>query len=161
MVDFQLNEEQQMICDTVGAFAREEIRPAARSADESGEIPPALVAKVWDLGLVRGAIPESYGGDGGDRSAVAGAIVSEELGYGDLSIALHSLAPRLLAYPVLEMGTDAQRGEFLSRFTLGDFAAGAAAVMEPRWDFDLTDLQTTCSRVGGDYVLTGSKCVVP
>jgi len=40
MIDFELSEEQQMIRDSVGAFAREEIRPAARPADESGAIPP-------------------------------------------------------------------------------------------------------------------------
>ncbi len=39
MIDFELSEEQQMIRDSVGAFAREEIRPAARPADETGAIP--------------------------------------------------------------------------------------------------------------------------
>src|SRR5207253_4615007 len=46
------------------------------------------------LGLVASAIPESYGGFGDEPSALTGAIVLEELGYGDLSIALHALAPR-------------------------------------------------------------------
>ena len=50
MVDFELSEEQQMIRDTVGSFAREQIRPAARPADESGSIPAGLVSKRgnWD-----------------------------------------------------------------------------------------------------------------
>ena len=43
------------------------------------------------------------------RSAVTSAIVAEELAYGDLAIALHMLAPRLIAFPVLEMGTEDQR----------------------------------------------------
>ena len=62
MLSFDLSEEQQMIRDTVGAFAREQIRPAARAADESGEIPAALVTQAWQLGLVQGPIPESLGG---------------------------------------------------------------------------------------------------
>ena len=62
MVDFQLSEEQQMIRDTIGAFACDEIRPAARLADENAKIPPELTEKIWQLGLVRGAIPETYGG---------------------------------------------------------------------------------------------------
>ncbi len=161
MIDFQLTEEQQMIRDTIGAFARDEIRPAARTADESGRIPAEVIAKVWELGLVRGAIPESYGGDGGERSAVTGAVVAEELGYGDLSVALHALAPRLLAYPILEMGTDAQKDKYLKRFTAPKFAAASAAVMEPRWDFDLTELATTCRAGGAGFVLNGTKCVVP
>jgi len=161
MIDFELSEEQQMIRDTVGAFARDEIRPAARPADESGDIPAALVAKIAELGLVRGAIPESYGGDGGERSAVTGAIVAEELGYGDLAIAIHCLAPRMLAYPVLEMGTEEQKARLLKRLASPAFVAATAAVMEPRWDFDLTDLKTAAKRDGASWILSGVKCAVP
>jgi acyl-CoA dehydrogenase len=161
MIDFELTEEQQMIRDTVGAFAREEIRPAARPADESGTIPPALVARLWELGLVRGAIPEAFGGDGGERSAVTGAVVAEELGCGDLAIALHAFAPRLVAYPVLEMGTDAQKRAHLGRFTGREFAPASAAVIEPRWDFDLTALATVAREDGRGWILSGAKCTAP
>ncbi|HSZ22092.1 MAG TPA: acyl-CoA dehydrogenase family protein, partial [Candidatus Sulfotelmatobacter sp.] len=138
MIDFELSEEQQMIRDSVGAFAREEIRPAARPADESGTIPAALISKAWQFGFVSGAIPEKFGGGGDARSAVTGAIVAEELGFGDISIALHVLAPRLFAFPIVEMGTDDQRAKYLKRFAGSDFAAATAAVMEPRFDFDLS-----------------------
>jgi acyl-CoA dehydrogenase len=161
MVEFQLTEEQQMIRDTVAAFALDEIRPAARPADESGEIPADLTAKIWELGLVRGPIPESYGGDGGERSAITGAIAAEELGYGDLSIALHSLAPRLFAYPILEMGTAEQKTSYLKQFTGPKYAAAGAAILEPRWDFDLTELATRARRDGNAFVLSGRKCAVP
>ncbi len=161
MVDFQLTEEQQMIRDTIGAFAKDEIRPAARPADESCAAPDELIQKIWELGLVRGPIPEEYGGDGGERSAVTGAVVAEEMAYGDLSIALHSLAPRLFAYPLLEMGTEDQKKTHLSRFTGPKFAAGTAAIIEPRWDFDLTELATTATRDGNSFVISGTKCCVP
>ena len=161
MIDFELSEEQQMIRDSVGAFAREEIRPAARPADESGNIPAPLIAKAWQLGLVSGPVPEKFGGGGDARSAVTGAIVAEELGFGDLSIALHVLAPRLFAFPIVEMGTDQQRAKYLTQFTGANFAAATAAVMEPRYDFDLTALQVAAKRTGADYVLNGAKCNVP
>jgi acyl-CoA dehydrogenase len=161
MIDFELSEEQQMIRDSVGAFAREEVRPAARPADESGEIPPGLIAKTWQFGLVSGAIPEKFGGNGDVRSAVTGAIVAEELAFGDLSIALHALAPRLFAFPILEMGTEEQRAKYLKAFTGADFVAATAAVMEPRFDFDLTALQVTSKSDGAGYILNGAKCLVP
>ncbi|MGH7814374.1 MAG: acyl-CoA dehydrogenase family protein [Candidatus Binataceae bacterium] len=161
MVDFELSEEQQMIRDTVGSFARERIRPAARPADESGKIPPELIEQAWQLGLTSGAIPEKLGGGGDARSAITGAVVAEELGYGDLSIAIHALAPRLVAFPILEFGTDEQRGAFLKRFTGAKFAAAAAAVAEPRFDFDPTAMQTTAKSGGGGWVLNGAKCFVP
>ena len=149
MIDFELSEEQQMIRDSVGAFAREEIRPAARPADESGTIPAALISKAWQFGFVSGAIPEKFGGGGDARSAITGAIVAEELGFGDISIALHVLAPRLFAFPIVEMGTDDQRAKYLKRFAGADFAAATAAVMEPRFDFDLSAQQVSAKRDGG------------
>jgi acyl-CoA dehydrogenase len=161
MIDFQLTEEQEMIRDSVGAFAREEIRPAARPADESGAIPAALVAKAWQFGFVSGSIPEKFGGGGDARSAVTGAIVAEELGFGDVSIAMHLLAPRLFAFPILEMGTEQQRAMHLKRFTAADFVPATAAVMEPRFDFDLSALQVSARRDGGGFVLNGAKCYVP
>ncbi len=160
MIDFELTEEQRMIRDTVGAFAREVIRPSARAADESGAIPADVVAKAWELGLVRGAIPEKFGGDGGDRSAVTGAVAAEELGYGDFSIASHVLAPRLLAFPIIECGTDSQR-ELLRKFTGRNFFAASAALMEPRYDFDPTALEATARRDGTGWILNGTKCCVP
>src|SRR5438034_10821633 len=84
MVSFQPTEEQQLIRDTVASFAREQIRPVAREADETGHIPGALVRQAWELGLVQSTIPEAFGGAGESPSAVTGALVSEELGWGDL-----------------------------------------------------------------------------
>lgn len=161
MTSFELTEEQKMMRETVGAFASDEIRPAARPADEDGAIPAALVAKGWDLALVRGAIPEQFGGYGDARSAVSGAVVAEELAWGDLSIAIHLLAPRLLAFPVLEMGTEEQQREFLPAFGTDDFFPATAALMEPRYDFDAPDLAATAESKGGGFALSGVKCIVP
>jgi alkylation response protein AidB-like acyl-CoA dehydrogenase len=161
MVSFELSDEQKMIRDTVAAFANDEIRPAARPADESGKIPAALIAKSWELALVRGAIPETFGGYGDTRSAVTGAILAEELAFGDLSIAIHALAPRLMAYPVMEMGTDEQRARILKGFATDEFAAGSAALMEPRFDFDAAALTTVARPADGGYVIDGAKCSVP
>src|SRR5215471_15901626 len=113
MISFDLSDEQKMVRDTVAAFAIEQIRPAARAADESGSLPAELLARSWELALVRGCIPENAGGYGDPRVAVTGAIVAEELAFGDLSFALHALAPRLMAFPLIEMGTDQQRARYL------------------------------------------------
>ncbi len=79
MIDFELTEEQQMIRDTVGAFAIEQMRPAAREADETGNAPADLIEKLWELGVVvQSAIPEKFGGAGDTRSAVTGAVIAEE-----------------------------------------------------------------------------------
>jgi len=161
MVNFQPTEEQELIRDTVASFAREQIRPAAREADESGEVPDALVQQAWELGLVQSGIPEAFGGHGDSRSAVTGALVCEELGWGDLSVALHLLAPRLVAYPIAELGTEAQQRQVLPRYTGKAFNPGSAALMEPSIRFDIHELATTATRRNGDVILEGSKCYVP
>ncbi len=161
MVSFQPSEDQQLIRDTVAAFAREQVRPHAHDADENGVIPSDVVQQGWDLGLVQSAIPEAYGGAGDTRSVVTGALIAEELAWGDLSMALHLLAPRLVVYPVLEMGTPDQKERILKTYAGAQFCPGTAAVMEPRFDFDLAALSVTARRDNGAYVINGAKCYVP
>ncbi|MEW6300772.1 MAG: acyl-CoA dehydrogenase family protein [Thermodesulfobacteriota bacterium] len=160
MVSFQPNEEQQLIRDTVASFAREQIRPAARAADETGHIPEALVQRSWALGLVQSTIPEAFGGAGEAPSAVTGALVCEELGWGDLSVALHLLAPRLVTHPLIAFGSEAQKQSVLPCYTGPTFTAGTAAVMEPRFHFDVNEPATTAVRSQDDFVLNGAKCYV-
>ncbi len=161
MISFQPTDEQRLIVDTVAAFTRERIRPCAHEADETGVVPGDLIEQGWALGLVQSVIPEIYGGAGDTRSAITGALVAEELAWGDLAIALHLLAPRLIAYPVLEMGTAEQRTPILKTYAGARFCPGSAALVEPRLDFDPTALATTATRQNGSYVLNGSKCFVP
>ncbi len=161
MIDFELTEEQQMIRDTVGAFALEQMRPAAREADETGKVPAALIEKLWELGVVQSAIPEKFGGAGDTRSAVTGAVIAEELGYGDVGIAAHALAPRLFAFPILEAGTEEQRERYLKKFAAPKFVPATAALLEPRFDFDTTMLAASICRDGAGLLLNGRKCFVP
>jgi acyl-CoA dehydrogenase len=161
MVSFQPSEDQQLIRDTVAAFAKEQVRPLAHDADETGEIPSSVIQQGWDLGIVQSAIPEAYGGAGDTRSVITGALIAEELAWADLSIALHLLAPRLVVFPVLEMGTPEQQERILKTYAGAQFCAGSAAVMEPRYDFDLSALAATATRDNGAYVINGAKCFVP
>lgn len=161
MVSFQPNEEQQLIRDTVATFAKEQIRPLARECDEKGAVPTSLLQQGWELGLAQSAIPEDCGGSGDVRSAITSSLVIEELAWGDLSIATHMLAPRLLVYPVIDCGTAEQKKRVLKRFTGAQFTAGTAAVMEPRWDFDLSEIAATAKHQDDTYILNGAKCYVP
>ena len=160
MFNLELTDEQELIRETVSSFAREQIRPIARECDESGVIPEALIQKGFDLGLIQSAIPEEHGGFGEERSAVTGCIVAEELACGDLSIALHLLTPRLVAYPLVDGGTPAQKSRYLPGFS-DKFRAATAAVVEPRFDFDPACPDTTARQEDGSWILNGEKCFVP
>ena len=161
MVSFEPSDEQKLIRDTVAAFAREQVRPQARPSDESGEIPSALVQQGWELGLTQALVPEEFGGTGEAHSAVTSVLLIEELAWADLSIACHLLAPRLVVIPVVEAGTEAQRRAVLPQYATTNFTAGTAAVVEPRWDFDLASLAVTALPRNGNFVLQGRKCFVP
>ena len=115
-MNFRPTEEQQLIRETVASFAREQIRPAARDADETGQIPGALVQHAWDLGLVQSTIPEAFGGAGDSPSALTGALVCEELGWGDLAVALHVLAPWLVTHPLIALGSEEQQQQVLPTY---------------------------------------------
>ncbi|HWP66626.1 MAG TPA: acyl-CoA dehydrogenase family protein [Candidatus Limnocylindria bacterium] len=161
MVNFKPTEEQELLRDTLQNFAREVIRPQAREADENDRIAPELVQKGWELGLVQAAIPEEHGGYGGTRSAVGSAIELEELAYGDLATTMHLVAPRLFTVPLIVAGTPEQRAAWLPRFCNGAFTPATAAFVEPVWNFDPRKPATRAERRGGDYVITGKKCLVP
>jgi len=161
MIDFQLDEEQQLIQETVSSFAKEQIRPAAHDADETEQIPAALVDQAWELGLIQSSIPEAYGGYGAAATAVTGTIVAEGLAAGDLAIAMHLLSPRLVVDAVMHLGNDEQQAEVLPTYCGEKFVPGSAAVCEPRWDFSLQGLATTATKSGDEYVLNGEKCLVP
>ena len=144
MFDLELTDEQKLVQETVSSFARGR-DPAARTRlRRVGQHPRRTSSrKGFELGLVHSAVPEEHGGYGEERSAVTGAIVAEELGWGDLSIALHLLAPRLLAYPVLDLGSAAQQKQTSCRASRAEFYAATAAVVEPRFGLRPSDLATT------------------
>jgi acyl-CoA dehydrogenase len=160
MIDFEPNEDQSLIRDMVRQFAENEIRPNARTCDEAGAVQANILESAHELGLVANALPEAQGG-GGERSAVTGCLIAEELAWGDLSIALSILSPSLLGLPVADFGTEAQQASVIPNLLGGSYAPGSLAWVEPRFGFDPLKPQTTAKRDGDEYVLDGAKCFVP
>lgn len=161
MFDLEPTEDQKLMVQTAREIAKNEMDPAAHDADEAAKLPDGFLKKSWELGLACAAIPEKYNGASMDRSAVTGAMILEELGAGDASMAFAMLSPATVAYPVLDYGTDQQKDIVLPACTGADFPKLTAALMEPHFDFDPTSLRTTAIRSGSSYVLNGVKCLVP
>jgi acyl-CoA dehydrogenase len=160
MYSFEPNDEQKMLMDAVRRFAVNELRPAAREADESAQLSHDLVGKGWELGILQASIPDAYGGFG-DRSAVTGVLATEELAYGDLSAAFAIGTPALFALPVLLGGSDAQKRQYLPQLAAGDWRPYTSAFTEYYFDFDPLCLRTTAICQGDRYVLNGEKAFVP
>jgi len=160
MYSFEPTEEQKMLIDAVSRYATSDLRKASHDAEENKELPPKLISKGWELGVLQASIPEAYGGFG-ERSAVTGALAAEELAYGDLAGAMAVGMPGLFALPILLAGSEEQKKEYLGPIIEADWKAYTAALIEPSYDFDASDLKTTATAKGSDFLLDGEKTFVP
>jgi alkylation response protein AidB-like acyl-CoA dehydrogenase len=161
-MNFTLNEEQQMLADTVGRFVDAEYGFESRRK-RLASLPPgspgfseALWRQLADMGLFALNVPEAHGGIGG--GPVEAMIVMEALGRGlvvEPYITTGVIAPRLLA----AHGSEAQKDRFLHQIAEGK-ARFALAVLEPRGRYDLHDVHTRAQRVGDGWRLDGAKSVV-
>lgn len=161
MIDFTPTDEQHMLVDTVRRYAANDVRPAAHEADETGAFPAEVLRRGWELGILPGNIPEEYGGFADTYSAVTAVLAYEELAVGDLALALHLMAPALVAVPVLLCGTPAQQAQLLPRFLDETPPPVTAAWIEPRINFDPAHLHTRATGSGPEKMLQGDKTYVP
>jgi butyryl-CoA dehydrogenase len=155
-MDFQLNEEQQMVRQMARDFAEKELKPRAAETDESGHLPMQVIKKMAPLGLLGLPVPEEYGGPGID--SISAAIVIEEIGRAcgstGLSIAAHN---GLGLWPIVAFGSEAQKRRWIPRLMSGEIL-GALALTEPGAGSDLGGgVRTGAVRVGDSWVVNGSK----
>jgi alkylation response protein AidB-like acyl-CoA dehydrogenase len=84
-MELALSDEQRMLQEMARNFARKEIDPVATAIDADEAIPPALIAKLAELGFFGLLIPTRYGGLG--ENLTTGCLVLEEIGKASPSIA--------------------------------------------------------------------------
>ncbi len=157
-MDFDLSPEQELVRDTVEAFARERVAPVAAELDLEARFPYELVAELAALGLMGLPIPEQYGGAGGDT--VSYAIAIEELTRVDSSVAITVAAHTSLgAMPILLFGTEEQRMRWLPDLASGRRLA-AFGLTEPGAGSDAGATRTTAELRNGSWVINGSKLFI-
>ncbi len=158
---FALSEEQRTMKETVARLMKDLVADRAHEMDEKKAIPAGCIQKIWELGGVLSVIPEEFGGYGMDYSPVMNAIILEELAAADMGVAIAATVPAMFLLPVLEMGTENQKKEYIPPYCGGDFKPCTAAVNEPRFRFDPVELETKAIKKGGAYIINGTKCFVP
>ncbi len=161
LFDLNITEEQQMIRDSVRAFAQDALRPAAHDADEQLRLDDALVAQANELGLVSFCVPEALGGAATERSPVTNLLIAEDLGNGDMGLALGILAPLSVANALTHWGSATQQSDYLPAFCADKPPVATIAVNEPVPLFNPHVLATTATQRGSDWVLNGVKAGVP
>src|SRR6202030_2754188 len=103
-------------------------------------------------------IPSEYGGAGLD--AIAFAICVEELAQACASTSvIVDVHTSVGSEPILLFGIEGQKRKWLPRLASGELL-GAFALTEPASGSDAASLQSTARRVGGSYVLNGTKTFI-
>jgi citronellyl-CoA dehydrogenase len=149
-------EEHEMIRQTVMRFCKEEIAPYAAEWDDEGIFPRELFQKAGALGMFGIRIDPKWGGSGQDWWATAAYV--EAMSYSDSgSINMAFLVQSDMTIPVVqELGTEAQKAEFLPRAVSGEWI-GALGISEPGGGSDVAAIKTRARIEGDELVISGQK----
>jgi len=161
MISFALTEEQRQVQDTLTAFARDELLPRARAADEACDAPLDLLDAAWSLGFTGLSIPEACGGGGMPRSLVTSVLMLEALGQGCPGLASAAFASLLFVNPLIDLGSTEQRLRYLPAFCGETRYTATLALQEASPSFDMARASTRAERTEAGWSITGIKRLVP
>ena len=154
--DIKLNEEVDLLRESVRQFAEKCIAPIADDIDRSNEFPQHLWRELGDLGLLGMTVPEEYGGSG--MSYLAHLVAVEEISRASASLGLSYGAHSNLCLNQLKLhGSQEQKQKYLPKLCSGEHI-GALAMSEPRAGSDVVGSMACHAEKKGDHwIANGSK----
>jgi isovaleryl-CoA dehydrogenase len=155
-VQMPLNEDLELLRETVRRFAELEIAPYAAEIDSSNTFPQDLWPKLGELGLLGMTIPESLGGS--EMGYLAHVVAMEEISRASGSVGLSYGADSNLCMDNLNKnGSQVQRQKYLPGLCSGELV-GALAMSEAGAGSDVVGSMSCRADLQGDYWLAnGSK----
>ena len=157
-MDFELSEEHQFAYESALVFGLKEIRPRIAEMERDDAFPAGLWHKLGEQGFTGLAIPEAYGGSGGD--IMMAGLVASALARASISIAISYFAHlNLCAHNILRNGTERQHAQYLPGLASAS-TIGALALTEPDAGSDAMGIRTTARPVHGGYLINGSKVFI-
>lgn len=157
-MDFNLNDEHNMIRVTVRDFAEKEIKPAARELDEKGEFSVHLTKRMGELGLFGMYLPHKYGGQ--ETDTLSYIIAVEEIARVDGSQAATLAAHNSLGVgPIYHYGTEEQKMKYLPLLCTGE-TLWAFGLTEPNAGSDSRATKTKAILENEEWVINGSKIFI-
>jgi alkylation response protein AidB-like acyl-CoA dehydrogenase len=149
-----LSEDERLFRDSVYEFADREVRPLVREMDEHAKLSPALVEKLFDLGVMGIEIPDAYGGGG--ATFFHSVLAVEALSRVDPSIGvLVDVQNTLVINALLKWGNKDVKDRYLPKMAAGTI--GAYALSEAGSGSDAFALATRATERDGDWLITGRK----
>jgi short-chain 2-methylacyl-CoA dehydrogenase len=157
-LNFDLDQDQELVRSTVREFAQQRVAPVAEELDRESRFPYELVGELAELGLMGMTIPEEYGGAGADT--VSYAIAVEELTRVDSSVAITLAAHHSLGtLPIYYFGNEEQKRQWLPDLASGKKLA-AFGLTEPAAGSDAGATRTHAELRGGEWIVNGSKIFI-
>jgi alkylation response protein AidB-like acyl-CoA dehydrogenase len=150
-----LTPEQQLVQDTMRAFAREQLAPNAAQWDREHTFPRAALHALGGLGAMGMVVPDRWDGAGMDYVCLAVAL--EEIAAGDgATSTIVSVQNSVVCGPLNAFGTDAQKEHYLRPLARGEWF-GCFCLTEPHVGSDAAAITTRAEKRGDRYVLNGVK----
>jgi alkylation response protein AidB-like acyl-CoA dehydrogenase len=149
-----LTDDQTEILKAVRQFVEKEILPVATELEHQDEYPTEIVEGLKELGLFGLMIPEEYGGLG--ESLLTYALAVEEIARGWMSVSGIINTHFIVAYMLLQHGTEEQKQKYLPRMALGE-VRGAFSMSEPGCGSDVAAIKTKAVKEEDGYSITGQK----
>ncbi len=153
-MNYQLNNEQQMIVDSIRAFLEKEIYPYEAETDRAGKVPEELGNQIKEKAIETGFfacnLPESVGGGGLDYTTLG--LIERELGKVSYALGGYIARPTELLL--------ACEGDQIDRYLMPCVSGEkheVFALTEPGAGSDIMSMVTRAVRDGNDYVINGSK----
>ncbi len=150
-------EEHRNFRQSLRKFLERELAPQADDWEAQGIVPKEAWRRMGAQGFLCTAVPEEYGGAGGDF--LYSVVVTEELVRGrcaGLAAPLHSdvVVPYLASF-----GSEELKRRYLPGCVTGEVVT-ALAMTEPQAGSDLAAIRTTAVERDGEVVLNGQKTFV-
>ena len=156
-MDFNLTQEQLQIREEIRKVCKEFPDAYWREIDGEKKHPEAFVRKLSELGWLAALIPEEYGGTG--LGITEASIILEEINHsGGVATACH--AQMYTMGTLLRHGSEEQKRRYLPKIASGELRLQAFGVTEPNAGSESTRIQTTATRKGDRYVITGQKIFI-
>jgi alkylation response protein AidB-like acyl-CoA dehydrogenase len=154
-MNFELDDDTQLLQRTVRDFAVQEVKPVAEELDRTKAFPYELVAKMGELGWMGIPFAEEYGGAGG--TSLQYAIAVEELTRIDSSVAITMCAHTSLGtQPIYLFGSEEQKQRLMPDLAAGR-RLGAFGLTEPEAGSDAGNTKTRATLDGGVWTINGAK----
>jgi alkylation response protein AidB-like acyl-CoA dehydrogenase len=154
-MNFDKNENQEMIAQMVRDFAEKEIRPFMKKWDDEEYFPVDTMKKLGEMGLLGIFIPEEYGGAGFSYNEYATALmeIGKVCGGIGLSVAAHN---SLCTGHIYYHGSKEQKEKYLPKLSTGEFI-GAWGLTEANTGSDAMRMAATAVKEGEEWVINGTK----